>query len=709
MARDPVCGMTVEENRAVKLEQDGRNYFFCSSHCRDKFLKAKKGGTKETGCCDMSSGFGHREHHAHMVADFKRRFWISLAVTIPILILSPMIQDFFGLSRLIRFPGDTFVVFILSSFVFFYGGWPFLKGLYDEMAQKQPGMMTLIAVAIVTAYVYSSAVVFGLSGKVFFWELVTLVDIMLLGHWIEMKSVMGASAALEQLVKLLPAHAHKIMPDGSVKDVALGELEAGDTVIVKPGEKIPVDAEVIEGEGSVDESMLTGESVPVLKDKGAQVIGGSINGEGSLTIKAQKVGEDSFLSQMLRLVKEAQESKSHTQDLANRAAFWLTVIALTAGAFTLLAWFAILHKDFAFALERTVTVMVITCPHALGLAIPLVVAVSTSLAARNGLLIRNRVAFEKARKIQAIIFDKTGTLTQGKFAVTDTVIFSQGIKEDELLKYAASVESRSEHLIAKGITSSAKSIFPVEGFKAITGKGAEGWVNGKAVKVVSPVYLKENNISFDEEKIKPFVAQGKTVVFVMIEEKLQGAVILADIVRPESKKAISMLKDMGIKCMMLTGDNRLVAQWVSKEVGLDEYFAEVLPEDKALKVKEVQSRGLVVAMAGDGVNDALALAAADVGIAVGSGTDVAVETADIILVKNNPLDTVAILILARATYNKMAQNLIWATGYNAAAIPLAAGLFYKQGIILSPAFGALLMSLSTVIVAINARLLHLKK
>jgi Cu2+-exporting ATPase len=569
--------------------------------------------------------------------------------------------------------------------------------------------MTLVAVAITTAYLYSSAVVFGLSGMVFFWELATLIDIMLLGHWIEMKSVIGASKALEELARLMPSEAHKLMPDGSVRDVPLDELGLDDRVLVKPGEKIPADGEVVDGETSVNESMLTGESKPIHKNAGSKVIGGSINGEGSITVEVKKTGKDSFLSQVVELVKEAQESKSKTQDLANRAALWLTIIAITGGAITLFIWLFILNKDFAFALERTVTVMVITCPHALGLAVPLVVAVSTAISAKNGLIIRNRVAFERARSIQAIIFDKTGTLTEGKFGVTDKVIFGNTIHENELLKYAASVEAHSEHPIAKGIVSSSTETFPVEKFNAIPGKEAEGRVNGRDVKVVSPGYIREQNISVADERIDRLFQQGKTVVFVIIDGELKGSIALADIIRPESKKAISRLKEMGIRCMMLTGDNKQVAKWVSKEIGLDEYFSEVLPHEKSEKVKEVQSRGMVVAMTGDGINDAPALAQADVGIAIGAGTDVAIESADIILVRSNPLDTVAIIGLARATYRKMVQNLAWATGYNAFAIPLAAGVLYKSGILLSPALGAVFMSLSTVIVAINARLLKVVK
>ncbi|MHB8772779.1 MAG: heavy metal translocating P-type ATPase [Syntrophales bacterium] len=655
------------------------------------------------------AGPGGGSHHAHMVADFRKRFWISLIATIPILFLSPMIQSFLGFREAVRFPGDAYVLWFLSSVVFFYGGWPFLKGIFEELAKKQPAMMTLIALAITTAYAYSSVVVFGLKGKVLFWELATLIDIMLLGHWIEMKSIMGASKALEELARLMPSTAHKVMPDGSTNDVSLDELKTGDKVIVKPGEKVPVDGDVVEGQTSVNEAMLTGESKPVTKEVGGKVIGGAINGEGSITVEVKKTGKDSFLSQVIELVRQAQESKSRTQDLANRAALWLTVIALGGGGITLFVWLALMQMNFAFALERMVTVMVIACPHALGLAVPLVVAVSTALAAGNGLLIRNRAAFERGRNIQAIIFDKTGTLTQGKFGVTDTIVLSKDVRDTELLKYAASVEARSEHPIAQGIVSSSKETFPVEGFQAIPGKGAEGRVEGREVKVVSPGYLREKGIAPNDERIEKLSSQGKTVIFVLIDGELKGAVALADIIRPESKEAISRLREMGIRCMMLTGDNKLVAKWVSDEIGLDEYFAEVLPQEKAEKVREVQSRGLIVAMTGDGVNDAPALAQADVGIAIGAGTDVAVETADIVLVKSNPLDAVAILGLSRATYRKMIQNLAWATGYNTFAIPLAAGVLYKFGILLTPALGAVLMALSTVIVAINARFLKVVK
>jgi Cu2+-exporting ATPase len=649
------------------------------------------------------------DHHAHMAADFRKRFWISLALTLPILVLSPLLQTLVGLQKAIRFPGDSYILFGLSSAVFWYGGWPFLKGLFGELKSRQPGMMTLIAVAITTAYLYSSVVVFGLTGNIFFWELATLVDIMLLGHWIEMKSVMGASKALEELAKLMPSEAHKLMPDGSVKDVPLSDLAVGDKVLIKPGEKIPADGVIVEGESSVNEAMLTGESTPVTKNTGGKVIGGSINSEGSLTIEVKGTGKDSFLSQVIDLVKQAQESKSKTQDLANTAAKWLTIVALGGGVITFLIWLLLMGKDFSFAIERAVTVMVIACPHALGLAVPLVVAVSTALAAKNGLLIRNRVSFEGARKLQAIIFDKTGTLTEGRFGVTDTLVLSQDIDEATLRKYAASVDANSEHPIAKALAAASEEKLPVDNFKSIPGKGAEGRVDGKEIKVVSPGYLDEQKIGMTDKRVEPLQAQGKTVVFVLVDGKLKGAIALADIVRPEAKQAIDALKALNIRCMMLTGDNKATAKWVSDQVGLDEYFAEVLPQDKAAKVKEVQSRGVLVAMTGDGVNDAPALAQADLGIAIGAGSDVAVETADVILVRSNPMDVVAIVQLSLATYRKMIQNLLWAAGYNIVAIPLAAGALYAWGVLLTPALGAALMAASTVIVAVNARFLKIKR
>jgi P-type Cu2+ transporter len=650
-----------------------------------------------------------QNHHAMMIADYRRRFWISLVLTIPILLLSPLIQDLLGLSEIFSFNGDMYVVFGLSTIVYFYGGYPFLKGIFSELKEKTPGMMTLIALAITVAYSYSGAVVFGLSGDIFFWELATLIDVMLLGHWLEMRSIIAASSALEELARLMPSEAHRFQPDGSIIDVPLDELKASDKVLVKPGEKIPADGMVVEGITSINEAMLTGESVPVAKEKGNKVIGGSINGDGSITISIEKTGAASYLAQVTELVRQAQDTKSKTQNLANRAALILVLVAIGGGLITFLVWVGIMGQEFVFGLARMVTVMVITCPHALGLAIPLVVAVSTSLSAKNGILIKDRNGFEQARNIQAVLFDKTGTLTLGQFGVTDTIAIDNSMNNDQLLKYAASIELHSEHPIAKGIVSASRESYPVHNFNAIPGKGTRGTVNGKEVMAVSPGYLKENNIPVNDGRIDKLASQGKTVIYVLIEGKLSGAIGLVDIIRPESKQAITELKKMGIKTMMITGDNRLVAQWVANEIGLEEYFAEVLPEKKAEKVREVQSRGIKVAMTGDGVNDAPALAQADVGIAIGAGTDVAVASADVVLVRSNPLDVVSVIKLSRATYRKMVQNLAWATGYNVIAIPLAAGVAYGVGIVLEPAVGAALMALSTIIVAANARFLKVEK
>jgi len=651
---------------------------------------------------------GHGDHHKHMIEDFKKRFWISIVISIPILLLSPLIQQFLGLESALKFEGSKYVSFVLSTFVFFYGGYPFLKGMIDELKKNQPGMMTLIALAISVAYFYSSAVVLGLSGKVFFWELATLIDIMLLGHWIEMKSVMGASNALEELAKLMPSEAHLLKDENNTEDVAVSELKSDDKILIKPGEKIPADGIIIKGHSSLNESMLTGESKPVDKQKEDEVIAGSINGEGSLVVKVEKTGDDSFISQIINLVKEAQASKSKTQNFADKAAFWLTIVAIVSGIITFIVWFLIMNQNFDFALERTVTVMVITCPHALGLAIPLVVAVSTSMSASKGLLIRNRAAFERARNLDAVIFDKTGTLTKGEFGVTDVLVFDENYSDDEILQLAASVENNSEHPIAKGICNSTDKILTSDNFESISGKGAKAEINGSVIGVFSPGYLEEKNINKHDKRIEKLSEEGKTVVYVLKDEKLIGAISLADIIRDESKKAISEFKKLGIKTIMLTGDNKKVGKFVSDELGLDEFAAEILPDEKAKKVKEYQSQGLIVAMTGDGVNDAPALAQADVGIAIGTGTDVAVETADIILVKSNPLDVLSVVKLGKATYKKMLQNLWWATGYNAFAIPLAAGVLFSLGILLSPAVGAVLMSLSTVIVAINAKLLKME-
>lgn len=568
--------------------------------------------------------------------------------------------------------------------------------------------MTLIALATSVAYFYSSAVVFGLKGEFFFWELATLIDVMLLGHWFEMKSVLGASKALEKLAQLMPDTAH-LIKGSEVKEVKISALKKGDKILIKAGEKIPADGLVVKGSSYIDESMLTGESKPVHKKLEDKVIGGSVNGDAVLEVKVEGTGEESYLTKVINLVKEAQSSKSKTQRFADKAANWLTIIAVTTGIATLIYWF-INGPDLAFAIERMATVMVITCPHALGLAIPLVTAVSTTLSAKNGLLIRNRTAFENSRKITTVVFDKTGTLTEGKFGVSLVAVTDKNYDEKKIIQLAASLEKNSEHPIARGIIRRAEEIkvktMPLSDFEVIKGQGVKGKIEGENIILVSQSYVRKNNskklkeIKFDETG---------TLVYVLLDGKIIGVITLADKIREESYEAIRQLKKLGIKCWMLTGDNKRIAEEVSNKLNLDGYFAEVLPHEKLEKIKELQNKGEFVAMTGDGINDAPALAQADVGIAIGSGTDVAAETADIILVNSNPLDVTSLILFGRATYSKMIQNLFWATGYNVIAIPLAAGALYSYGIIISPAIGAALMSLSTIIVAINAQFLSIRK
>ncbi|OCX53994.1 copper-translocating P-type ATPase [Mucilaginibacter sp. PPCGB 2223] len=651
---------------------------------------------------------GHAGHgHNAMIADFRKRFYVVLVLTVPILLLSLMIQQWLHLQ--ISFPGSQYVLFALSSVVFVYGGWPFLTGWLSEMKAKNPGMMTLIGFAITVAYGYSAATVFGLKGMDFFWELATLILIMLLGHWIEMKSVAGASRELELLVQLMPSGAHLVHGE-HIMDVKTDTLKENDLILVKPGEKIAADGMVEEGDSYLNESMLTGESTPVQKTKGQKVIAGSVNGNGSLKVRVTHSGKDSYLFKVVELVRSAQEAKSSTQLLADKAARWLTVIALLTGIGTFVVWIS-LGRDLAFAMERMVTVIVICCPHALGLAVPLVVAKSTSLSAQHGLLIKNRTAFENSRKITSIVFDKTGTLTKGKFEVSQVgVIAKTQLNEDELIRLAAALEANSEHPIATGIIAEAKkrnlSLPAADHFKAITGKGVEAVVEQKHVKVVSPGYLKEKKMQFPAD-YSP--AGNETVVFVLLNDELAGFVALADTIRPESADAIAILHENSIKSVLLTGDNRQVAESVSKQLQMDGFFAEVLPHQKLEKIKELQQKGEFVAMTGDGVNDAPALAQADIGIAVGSGSDIAAETAGIVLVNSNPKDIVNLVLFGKATHRKMIQNLAWATGYNVVTIPLAAGVLYNQGILLSPAIGAVLMTVSTVVVAINAGLLSIAK
>ncbi len=643
-----------------------------------------------------------QQHHAHHIGEFKKRFWISLVFTIPILLLSEMIQMWLGFK--LEIPFQKWILFSLSSLVYFYGGWPFLKGGIRELKNRQPGMMTLISAAISVAYFYSSGTVFFIAGKDFFWELATLIDVMLLGHWIEAKSVLGASRALEELVKIMPTTAH-LYQNGEIVDVPVSDIKPGDMVLIRPGEKIPSDGSIKEGESYVNEALLTGESKPVHKVDEDSVIGGSINGDGVLKVIIEKTGEETYLSQVIKLVQQAQESKSKTQDLANRAAAILFYVALGVGIATYVIWFLLGKPEFA--LERAVTVLVIACPHALGLAIPLVVALSTSITAKSGTLIRDRRAFESIKDVNAVVFDKTGTLTEGKFGVTDIVAM---IPEDELLKLTVSIEINSEHIIAQAIVEAAKEkgiqVTQADEFKALPGKGAWGKIDNREIFVGGPNLLKEMQIDFADQRLKDLQAQGKTVVYTFENQKLLGAFALADKIRAESKNAIRSLQELGVEVFMLTGDAEEVAKGVAKELGIDNYFAHVLPNEKAEKVKALKDKGYKVAMVGDGINDAPALVTADVGIAIGAGTDVAIESADLILVKNDPNEVTRVIDFSKKTYSKMVQNLWWAAGYNIVAIPLAAGVLYNYGIVINPAIGALLMSFSTVIVAINSQTLR---
>ena len=653
-----------------------------------------------------SSAAGFDKHAGHHTPDFLKRFWISLALTVPVLLLSHMIQQWLGFT--IAFNGDKYVLLVLGSIIYFYGGMPFFKGFLGEVKAGAIGMMTLVALAITVAYVYSVAVVFGLPGMDFFWELATLIVIMLLGHWLEMRSQMAASKALQSLVALLPNDV-TVEQNGSPVKIKLEQLKNGDTVIIRPGEKVAADGLIVEGSSYLNESMLTGESVPVRKESGGKVIAGSINGDGALKIKATGVGKDSYLNKVINLVQDAQAAKSNTQNLADKVAKWLTIVAIVVGVGTFAYWY-ITMGDLAFALERMVTVMVTACPHALGVAIPLVVAISTTLSATNGLLIRNRTAFETTRKLSTIIFDKTGTLTKGSHTVQKIIPLTEHYSENDLLQYAAAVQQNSEHHIAKGIMQTLSErkleLWKSDSFRYMQGIGITGIVNGKSVVAAGPNYFVQNN------KQVPAIPgeinqDAETVNFILIDDVPVGIVSLADTIREGAKEAIDQLRSMNIKSFLLTGDNEKVAAAVSKQLGMDGYLANVLPHHKQEKVKEFQDKGEIVAMTGDGVNDAPALAAADVGIAVGSGTDVAAETADIILVNSDPRDVVKMIDFGKKTYSKMIQNLVWAVGYNVVAIPLAAGVLYPT-FVLSPAMGAVLMSVSTIVVALNASLLKIK-
>ncbi|WP_435119954.1 heavy metal translocating P-type ATPase [Halolamina sp. C58] len=666
------------------------------------------GGHEHTpGASGHDDGHGaHTDHSGHEQM-FRRRFWMSLVLSVPVIIFSEFIQDVVGYTTP-AFPGSSLIVPVLSVIVFAYGGVPFLSMARTELENREPGMMMLISLAITVAFVYSMASLFLPGTTPFFWELVTLIDIMLLGHWVEMRSVRQASGALDELAKLMPDTAERVTESGDTEEVPVSELGEGDVVLVRPGASVPADGEVVEGESSVDESMITGESRSVGKEPGSEVVAGTVNQDGSLRVQVTKTGDETTLAGIMRLVDEAQQSKSRTQLLADRAAGWLFYVALGVAALTAVAWVVAVGFEIA-VLERVVTVLVIACPHALGLAVPLVVAINTSTAAQNGMLIRDRIAMEESRNLDTIIFDKTGTLTKGEQGVVD-VATVESVDEDEALALAAAVEGDSEHMIARAIREAADergvTARNSTDFEALKGRGVRATVDGETVYVGGPNLLSQ--IESDvPSALATFAEQAgenaQTVVYLVRGGELIAAFALADVVREESYQVVDALHELGIEVAMLTGDSEDVANAVADDLGIDTVFAEVLPEDKDKKVTELQEQGKMVAMVGDGVNDAPALTRADVGIAIGSGTDVAIESGDIILVENNPLDVVRLIRLSKASYRKMQENLVWATGYNVFALPLAAGVLAPIGILLSPAVGAVLMSLSTIIVAVNAR------
>lgn len=647
---------------------------------------------------------GH-DHHAMMETDMKKRFFVTLIFTIPVLILSPTIQEWFGFS-IPEFVGTKYLLFFLASVVVFYGGYVFYKGAYKSLKSRVLGMNVLVSVAVIAGYLFSFGATFIFEAVDFYWEISTLVVFLLFGHWMEMKSLRGAAGALKELVKLIPPTANLVKKE-KVVEVPTSQVKVGDILLVRPGGKVPIDGVVVDGETSVNEAMITGESKPVNKKIGNEVIGGTINGQGSIKIKVTKVGEETALSQIIKLVQDAQASKPRTQKMADRAAHYLTLIAIIVGLGTFIFWNNVAGRETVFALTLSITVIVITCPHALGLAIPTVTSISTTLAAKKGILVKNANAIEKSKKIQAVIFDKTGTLTKGEFGVTDVVVADNWNRE-KIMKIAASIENNSEHTIAKAIVKSYKGKFVrVKNFQAIGGWGVRAKINKYYVYIGTKRLLNNNDIdySFAEDKINKLSSQGKTIVLIGSMSKLKGIIALADIIKPESKQAIKELKSMGIKVAMITGDNKFTAEYVGKELNIDKIFAEVLPEDKSKKVKELQKEGYVVAMVGDGINDAPALTQADVGVAIGAGTDVAIESADVVLVKNDPRDVSKLIKLSKKTMRKMKENLLWATGYNAVAIPSAAGILLPLGITLRPEWAALIMAASSIIVVSNALLL----
>ncbi len=671
----------------------------------------KKKGAMDHGEHNTSTSLSAGKHAGHSTSMFFRKFWTSLVLTIPVVLYADVVEKIFKWSPP-AFPGSDYLPLILGSIVFFYGGWVFLTGAWREIRGSLPGMMTLIAIAISAAYFWSIYAVFA-AEEALFWELTTLITIMLLGHYLEMRAVSGAQGALKELSKLLPDTA-EVIRNGTTETILLSELRENDTVLVRPGAKIPADSTIIDGESDVNESMITGESKPVSKKEGDFVIAGTINGDGALKINVTNIGEKTFLAGVMRLVLEAQASKSRLQVLSDRAALYLTIIAVTGGFITLIAWL-IAGAEVSFAVARLVAVLVIACPHALGLAVPLVASISTTKAAQNGFLVKQRLALEAARTIDTVLFDKTGTLTKGEFGVVE-VWNINGHTKDEVLQLAASLDNLSEHPIAKAVVSKAKerglSLKEPKKFEALKGRGVRALVEEKEVMVGGPILLESMEMNIPAElskQVEDAGKKGQTVIFTLRDRRLLGAIALADIIREESREAVKALKEMGVKSAMITGDSEDVAKWVSDELGIDEYFARVLPHQKSEKIKELQKRGLKVAMVGDGINDAPALTQADLGIAIGAGTNVAIESAGIILVRNDPRDIVKIINLSRMTYSKMIQNLFWATGYNVVALPLAAGALAFKGILLQPALAAVFMSVSTVIVAFNAILLRNKQ
>jgi P-type Cu2+ transporter len=652
---------------------------------------------------------GHDQHAGHSVEMFRDKFWWSIALTVPTLAWSPMIQQWVGFQAP-TFPGSGYVPAIFGTILFFYGGMVFLRGAAREIKDRLPGMMTLISLAIAVAFVFSLAVTLGVPGTDLWWELSTLITIMILGHWIEMRSISQAQGALKELAKLVPDTAVRLVGE-KTEEVPVADLREGDVILIRPGSSIPADGVVLDGSSAVNEAMITGESRPVAKKLDDKVIAGTVNGAGSLRVKVTGTGDRTALAGIMRLVAQAQTSRSKAQALADRAAFFLTVIAIVSAVITLAAWLLV-GATPAFAIERVVTVLVIACPHALGLAIPLVIAISTTLGARAGLLVRNRRGLEEARNLNAVFFDKTGTLTRGEFRVVE-VTPASGLSADDALKLAASIEQDSEHTIAQGVVKSAEErglpLSRAEQFQAIAGQGVQAVVEGRSLMIGGPALLSRLGIELPSElrgALDRATSRAQTAITLVEGRTALAMLAVADAIREESQEAVRRLHEQGIEVIMMTGDAKAVADAVAKELGIETVFAEVLPEQKASKIEEVKRTGKRVAMVGDGVNDAPALLTADVGIAIGAGTDVAVEAGDVVLVRSDPRDVPRIITLSKATYRKMVQNLWWAAGYNIAAIPLAAGVLAPWGIVLNPAVGAILMSFSTVVVALNAQLLR---